>query len=188
MDRVELLLHPVRLRIVGLVASNPLTPLEIVEALGDVAQATVYRHVTQLTDGGVLKVVEERPARRGTERVLGVVEEAVSLGAEDVADADRDDHLRWFTTFALGLVSGYARYLGDTDQPDLAADGVGYRSAALWLTDVELDELVERLSSAVAEVVDNRPGPGRRRRTLATVLFPDPPVRPGGDRDPPVAA
>ncbi len=178
MDAVDLLLHPVRLRIVGVVAGNPLTPLEIVEALGDVAQATVYRHVTLLTDGGVLEVVEERPVRGGTERVLGVVAEAVSLGADDLAGAGRDDHLRWFTTFVLGLVAGYARYLGATDEPDLGADGVGYRSAPLWLTDDELERLVGRLSAVVAEVVDQGPGPGRRRRTLATVLFPDPPVTP----------
>ena len=47
----DLLLHPVRLRIVQALVGSPMTPLHLKEQLGDVPQATLYRHLSQLFEG-----------------------------------------------------------------------------------------------------------------------------------------
>ena len=168
----DLLLHPIRLRIVQALVGNPMTPLSLKEQLGDVAQATLYRHLAQLADGGLLEIVDERPVRGGVERTYGVVSSKVSLTEEELASATADDHFRYFATFVGTLLADFAAYLGTSDL-DLAADRVGYRQVPLWLTDAELDVLVKKMSGAVQECLGNEPAPGRRRRLLSTIMVPD---------------
>lgn len=168
----DLLLHPIRLRIVQqLAGGRRRSPAELAEALGDVPQASLYRHVRVLADGGVIVVVEERPARGTPERVYALVEGAGSISPEALATATADDHLRWFTVFLAGLIDDFGRYLAD-GEPDFVADGVGYRQVPLELTDTEFAELAGRLDAALAPVLQNAPGEGRRRRMLTTIVMP----------------
>ncbi len=168
----DLLLHPVRLRIVQAMVGRPMTATELKNLLGDVAQATLYRHLKQLHDGGLIEVVGERQVRGGVERTYRVVDEAVSLGADDLVGADADDHFRYFATFVGTLLSDYASYL-QAGPIDLEVDRVGFRQVPIWLSDDELDELVEELRSAVQSRIDHLPGTGRRRRLISTILMPD---------------
>jgi len=61
------------------------SPGELAADLDDVPQASLYRHVKRLHEGGVLAVVEERPARGTPERVYALVEGGGSLSPEDSA-------------------------------------------------------------------------------------------------------
>ena len=173
----DLLVHPVRLRAVRALVRQPMTAAELQEVLGDVAQATLYRHLAALEEGGIIEVVERRQARGGSERTFAVVDGAASLGPEDVASASPDDHLRWFTIFVGTLLTDFAAYLEDPDA-DVAADRVGYRQVPLWLTDEEVDELAEELGEVVRRRASFEPTGGRRRRILSTVLVPDDRARP----------
>ncbi len=168
----DLLLHPVRLRIVQALVGAPMTPRQLKERLGDVAQATLYRHLKQLADGGLVEVVDERPVRGTVERTYRVVSSAVSLTDADLESATSDDHFRYFATFVGTMLTDYATYLA-AGEPSLGADRVGYRQTPIWLTDDELDALVAALRTAVDAVIDNEAGPGRRRRLLTTVIMPD---------------
>ncbi len=168
----DLLLHPIRLRIVQALVGDPMTPLELKDRLGDVPQATLYRHLKQLADGGLLEVVAERPIRGGVERTYGVVTASVALGDDELESATNDDHFRYFATFVGTLLADYAAYL-ESGPAALSADRVGYRQVPLWLTDEEFDDLVATMAAAVQEHVDNPPAPGRRRRLLSTIVVPD---------------
>lgn len=172
MSSPDLLLHPVRLRIVQALLRRALTPLELRDVLGDVPQATLYRHVNALADGGVLQVVEEHPVRGGVERRYAVVEDAAVVGAADLADADPATHVAHFTTFLATMLSSFTRSVQRPDL-DLAADGIGYRLAPLWLDDEEFTAFVSALREVILKHYDNEPRHGRRRRLLYTVLFPD---------------
>lgn len=68
----DLLLNPIRLRMIGAVACGKRTAGEIGEALPDVPAATLYRHLKKLADAGVLAVVATRPARGAVERVYAL--------------------------------------------------------------------------------------------------------------------
>lgn len=176
----DLLLHPIRLRIVQALVGDVMTPLQLKDRLGDVPQATLYRHINQLADGGLLEVVSERPIRGGIERTYRVVTSAVALGEGDLESATTDEHFRYFATFVGTLLADFASYLEsskesskESGKPSLGEDRVGYRQQPLWLTDEEFDALIETMAAAVNEHVDNRPAPGRRRRLLSTVVMPD---------------
>ena len=56
---------------------------------------------------------------------------------------------------------------------DLERDLVGYRSVALYLSDEELAALIQAINGAIVPLLGNEAGPGRRRRLLSTILFPD---------------
>lgn len=168
----ELLLHPVRLRVLQLlVGDQQLTTAQLAEQLPDVPTATLYRQVARLVEAGILVVVGERQVRGAVERTYGVDLRAVHVGAEDAAAMSAEEHRAAFTAFVAGLLAGFDRYLAGPG-PDPAADRVGYRQTTLWLTDEELDELAAEVREAVARRQQHPPGQGRRRRSWTTVVLP----------------
>ena len=177
----DLLVHPVRLRAIRALLQQPMTAADLQQVLGDVPQATLYRHLAALEEGGMIEVVERRQARGGTERTFAVVDGAGALRPEDVADATAADHLRWFTTFVGTLLTDFAAYLDHSDA-DVVADRVSYRQVPLWLTDAEADDLVTQLRAVIVPAMELAPDGDRRRRILTTMLVPDDRAR-GGDAD-----
>jgi len=170
--RRDLLLHPIRIRIVQALTRTPMTPLELKERLGDVAQATLYRHLHQLEEGGLLEVVGEQRVRGVVERTYGVVTSAVRLGMSDLQDATVGDHFRYFATFLGALLADYTSYL-ETSDLDLEADRVGFRQVPVWLSDDEFDSMLEEMRQPLLNRLDNQPAPGRRRRLVTTIVMPD---------------
>jgi hypothetical protein len=169
----EILLHPVRLQVVhAFLGGRSLTTADLRSELPHVPSATLYRQVAALVEGGVLETVAERPVRGAVERTYRLATDAPSsVSAEDARTMGRREHEQAFLTFALGLVADHDRYLAGGDV-DMGRDQVGYRRAALNLTDEETARLVADLRAAVAPYRDLPPAPGRRRRILATVLLP----------------
>lgn len=171
-ERTDLILHPLRMRIIqSLLIDRQLTAQQIGALLPDVPQATLYRHLQKLVQGGVVAVVDERPVRGAIERRYALARGGASLGPEDLAAAGPDDHMHYFATFVATLLGDYARYLR-RERIDLAADGVGYRQVALHLSDAELAELAQALNTALRPFLEHGPAPGRRRRILSTILMP----------------
>jgi hypothetical protein len=173
----DLLLHPVRLRLLqAFLGDRTLTTADLRSELPDVPVASLYRHVAVLADAGVLAVVGERKVRGAAERSYRLDLAAASLGAGDAAAMTADDHRRAFTTFAAALMADFDRYLAraapDGGSPDLAGDRVGYRQAAVWLTDAEFDEMVTDLAAVLTARMGNRPDGARRRRLVTTVHLP----------------
>lgn len=172
MKRADLILHPVRLRVIlAFLGGSRLTPQQVAAILPDVAQATLYRQIQRLYRGGALAVAAERRVRGAVERTYVLVEAGVSLSAADLSRSSRDDHLLYFTAFAAGLIAQFEQYLQRT-RIDLVKDGVGYRQVVLSLSDQEVAEMAGALNAAVGRYLAYEPAPGRKRRLLATVLFP----------------
>jgi hypothetical protein len=175
----DLLLHPVRLRIVqAFLGERALTTGELRDELPDVPAGSLYRHVARLVDGGVLAVVAERRVRGALERTYVLRNSAARLGVKEVAAMSRDEHRQAFLAFVAGLIGDFDRYLA-RDEVDPLRDGASYNLAAMWLDDAELAELARELYIVLEPRLAHQPGPGRRRRLLATVMLPAPDP-PGG--------
>src|SRR5699024_999972 len=80
----ETIAHPVRLRIIQQLGGRSLTTAQLREALPDVTQATLYRHVRALLDAELLTVVEERKVRGALERTLALGEQMAHVDQEDL--------------------------------------------------------------------------------------------------------
>lgn len=170
MELTDVVLHPVRLRIVQqLLGGRRLTTRQLQSALGDVPVASLYRHVRLLAENGVLGIVEERQVRGATERTYEL--RGAAVGPEDARTLSPEEHRQAFLLFVSTLVADFDRYLAGP-HPDLGRDRAGYRQVGLHLSDDELDELMAQMSASLVRFVDNEPGPGRRLRILSTILFP----------------
>lgn len=168
----EILLHPVRLRIVMAVGTERLTTAQLAGRLPDIAHATLYRQVATLADAGMLEVVDERRVRGGVERTYALVAGAANLGPADVSAMSKEELLSGFVVFVGTLIDALGRYVGDPATKP-AEDPVGYRQAALWLDATEREELLARLRSAVGPYLGNGPTVDRERLLLSTIIIPD---------------
>lgn len=177
MSSANLLLHPLRLRIVqAFLGDRQLTTGELLAEMDGVPAATLYRQVATLAKAGVLVVVGERPVRGTVERTYALSVQDAQVSDEDLREMSPEDHRRAFMTFLAGLLADVDRYV-DTGDVDLERDGAGYRSVGLWLTTEELAELVAEIGAVVRARVANQPTQDRTRRILSTVLIPVPPEK-----------
>ncbi|TDV44327.1 helix-turn-helix domain-containing protein [Actinophytocola oryzae] len=172
MATLDLLLHPVRLRILRtFLDGRPATTAQLRERLPDIPPATMYRHVATLAGAGVLEVLDEKRVRGTVERTYRVCWDRAALGPADRAAMTTDDHRRAFTAFVGGLLADFDQYLdGEAVAPD--TDGVTYQQAALWLTDEETAELLTEIRAAVTSRTGREPGQGRTRRMVSLVAVP----------------
>ncbi|MFB4291515.1 helix-turn-helix domain-containing protein [Nonomuraea sp. ATR24] len=172
MNTLELLGHPVRLRVVhAMRGGRTLTTTELCGLIPDVSKATVYRHVDLLAAGGVLEVAGEQRVRGAVERRYRLRQDRAVIDAELMRTLTPDDHRRGFATAMAILLAEFNAYL-DREHADPIADLVGYRQHAVWLSPEELDELITGLRAAIAPKLANEPGPGRSRYLLSPILFP----------------
>jgi DNA-binding transcriptional ArsR family regulator len=166
----DVVMHPVRLRIIQQLGGRELTTAALREALPEVTPATLYRHVAALIEGGIVAVVGER-------KVRGAIERTLALG-ERVAQVDRDElqamseaQLRDAVLTVLGHVAeDFDRFLaaGDAGLRDL----FGVAQTMLYVNTDDLAQLQAGLVELLAPYREEQPG--RRRVTLTTALIPDP--------------
>ena len=174
MASADLLLHPVRLRIVkAFLGDRALTTSQIAAELHDVPPGSLYRHVALLAKAGVLQVVSERRIRGAVERTYTLRMLAAQIQPGEVAAMSVDEHASAFMAYIAGLLADFDRYIS-SDPADPAKDGANYRVAAIWLTDAEFAEFLRDLAATALPRLANAPGGGRRRRMLYTVLLPEP--------------
>lgn len=172
MTPAELLLHPVRLRIVqAFLGGRRLTTGDLRRLLDDVPTATLYRQVTTLLEGGALEVVDEHKVRGAVERTYELRTTDLHVDAEAAGTMSPDEHRQAFFTFTASLLGDFERYLS-RDDVDLARDMVGYGQVGLHLDDEEMTAFLADLQAVVLPRLAHEPRPGRTRRVLTTVVVP----------------
>ena len=169
--KVAVILHPIRLRILLTLAGRRLTAQHLAQALPDVPQATLYRHIHHLVDAGLLSIDETRPVRGGVvEKVYTFVQEDMRLTAEDLASLSREDHLRAFTVFFTSVLHDFERYL-QQEQIDFASE-VRYHQFPLYLSDDEFQEIMRAFTTLIQAYQNNQPDSSRRRRMFTSIVLP----------------
>jgi DNA-binding transcriptional ArsR family regulator len=172
MDALELLLHPVRLRIVhGLAGGEVRTTADLAARMPGVSMATLYRQVALLVDGGVIEVAGERRVRGAVERSYRLSAGRPAVSAERVAAMSLEDHRAAFVAAAAALVAEFETYV-DGVGADPATDSVGYRQITVWLDEGEVEGFVREMTDRIEALKANTPGAGRRLYLLSPVFFP----------------
>jgi DNA-binding transcriptional ArsR family regulator len=172
MNALDLLLHPVRLRVVhAMSGSRTRTTAELCAALPDVSRATLYRHVGLLVEGEVLEVVDERRVHGALERHYRLRPNRTTIDTDAAMAMTPDDHRRGFTAAMAALLAEFEVYL-QRDGADPATDQIGYRQGVLWLAPEEVTELVEEWLTLLRSRAGNGPAPGRRPHLLSAIFFP----------------
>ncbi len=167
-------LDPVRSRILAELA-EPGSATTVAQALGETRQRVNY-HLRALEDQGLVELVEERPRRGLTERVMVASARSyvVSPGAFATAPIDPDRLDRWSSAYVVALaarmvreVAALARSAARVDQPlaTLAIDTEIRFASAADRADftAELTQAVTRLA---AKYHDERAPRGRWHRLI----------------------
>jgi DNA-binding transcriptional ArsR family regulator len=165
MNRNDLLLHPVRSRIVGAIAGRALTTAQLAKVLADVPLPSLYRHVRVLTEAEILTVAEVN-AGRGTERTYALAAGGGQIDPDSITTPE--GHLGALTNLTNLIVHSYRTYLESGGGEPLRGG-----MTALNLTDEEHTALIQTIRTALAAYADNSPGEGRSRRLFSVIDLPD---------------
>lgn len=168
---IDLIIHPVRLRILQLLGLGPLTTHQIAGALPDVPASSIYRHVKLLHRHNLIRVVETHRVRSLEERVYALARPP-RLGEADLAGMTADDHVRSFTLYTAALIQDFANYVQSAGDFRPLEDRAGYSEALMYATAEEIDAVGQAINAALAPLLTNGPGAGRRLRKLSVISHP----------------
>ena len=175
MDKLALLLHPVRMRIIwAFTGDRARTTAEVCASLSDVPKTTIYRHMALLTEGGVLEVADEHRVRGAVERHYRLRRDRAAIAPEAGVTMSLEDHRQAFAAAMAALLAEFDAYLSRPGAAP-AADLIGYRQGILWLSPGELQETIQEIQSVLAARAANTPAPDRHPRLLSMIQFPTEP-------------
>ena len=178
----EVLLHPVRLRIVFAAMDGlPFTTSEMSLRLPDVSKASMYRHISLLVDGELLEVESEELVRGIVERHYRLLRVRAVIDPAAAAAMTIGDHRRGFAAVMASLIAEFNAYL-DRPAANPTFDSVSYRQFPLWLTDIDRTALVEEISAVIQKHSKHEHSSKRKRHLLTTIFFPTEPPTQDPDR------
>jgi Helix-turn-helix domain len=168
----NLLLHPVRLRIILAAANRQVTPQQLVNELPDIPQATLYRNINTLAEAGILVVVQERRVRNTFEKTYALPQEGLSLTYEDLKNAQPEDYIRLFTQYLGQLLGYFVRYI-QRGNVDFAHDKVLFEMFPVYLSEMETQALGQALNAAILPYMKNGSSPDRQRLIFGLMSIPE---------------
>jgi|SRR5579871_3048736 len=171
LSKADIVLHPVRFRILMTVSGRQMTTQQIVAALPDVAQASAYRHINKLVEGGILRIVEESPGRGSGEKVYALDSPDMELSQDEMAAVGYEDQIRYFTNFCALLMSKGRAHIQRKALD--GRSGGSYSFDALYLSDAEYEHFTSALRALEGLARSNPPAPERRRRQFFRAIIPD---------------
>ena len=169
---MDSLIHPIRLQILWAVAGRDLTPQQIGTLLPDISQATLYRHLQKLVQIGVLEVVRETPIRGTVEKVYHLVEHKANISRDEFANANREDHIRYLSTFITSMIPLYRAYVM-SEMPETIAQDVSYRSGSFFADEEQRIVFREKFQQLMLETSRLPKTENQRRIFFSYLLFPE---------------
>src|SRR5699024_3078604 len=137
-SKVEILMHPVRMKIcVALMGHNEegLTPLEMVKLIKDVSQATLYRHIQMMADDNIIHVIREKKVKSVTEKYYALNEAEAMIDENEWSKISKQEKLDYVSYYQLLFLSKYQSYLEKLEQRDKGED-----ASTFSLVDLKLDD------------------------------------------------
>jgi DNA-binding transcriptional ArsR family regulator len=171
-EKADLIIHPVRLRVMHLLGQKPHTTSELDALIPDVAKSSLYRHIKKLLDGGLIEIAETHLVKGTEERAYRLVV-SPTITQEDVLLMSKNDHLRYFSTYVAGLVQDFKAYLDSQDTLNLLADRAGYSEILFYASTEEFDALFAPFQESLLRLKNQPSQPGRRLRKLVFINHPE---------------
>ena len=166
-DAQKLMLNQVRHRILQYIHHHGnMTVREIGNALSDIPQATLYRQIKLLYDGGLIRVCGQRQVRGTLEHTYGLAAELDSTSGDE---AKLSDVGAQFTL--LGIAQDFADYYTDEDA-DADRDLYSIQSIPMMMSDEEFAGYIEQIEKLTKRYVHNAPGSDRRVRRVTLISSP----------------
>jgi DNA-binding transcriptional ArsR family regulator len=176
-NKVEVLMHPVRMKISQVLMRNKdngLTPLELVKIIKDVPQATLYRHLQIMLDSGIIRVLKEKKVKSVSEKYYALNEIEARLNVEEWKKASSEKKLDYVSYYQLSLMTQYQSYLKNLEEQKSREDCATFSLVELKLDEEhfiqfqkELNELMTKYYHTTSNETD------APVRTIAVTIIPD---------------
>jgi len=168
----DLLLHPIRLRIILAMGGKDQTTAKLAELLPDVPQASLYRQVGTLFDAGLLEVVNERRSRGVIERTYRLVESEAIIDKADAANISGDTLLSGFVTFTGALIDSMTRYTAHPKAKP-SKQPFGFNQVPLWLSKNEAEQMSADMKAVLVRYTQLEKSRKRNRVMMSTIIIPE---------------
>ena len=168
-DRVRLALTPIRRTLLHRL-QHPASATQLAAQL-DLPRQRVNYHLRALERAGLVELVEERPRRGCTERIVVAAAEAfvvdpAVLGDRPVTTQDRFAAAHLMAT-AANVIRDVARQHGEADAEGTRLLTFTLETEVGFATPQELERFTDELAEALATTAARYDTPGRRYRVIA---------------------
>ncbi len=164
-EYVSTCMNPVRQRIIQFLAlRGTATTTEILNNLGDVSRASLYRHMKQLVDVGAIEVVEEVRQRGATERIYRVA-------PVDYTENTSEEVFVMVQSALMGISTSFSKYFAK-ENPDPYKDLLTISAMNLKLTDEDYIELLQNIGELLKEAALKEPEESSKERSLYLISVP----------------
>lgn len=161
LDRLRLVAHPVRLRLLSLLTGKAMSAAEAARELGE-TQANVSYHIRRLASGGLLELVDEQSVRGGLAKRYS----HNPASGEVLNDLDRDSHLHLVQALAQQMTGRANHYRDGTDFA--FTDAHLKIPADQW---PRVKELARDLGRLVHEAAEHPPGDNPVSASVTVAVF-----------------
>jgi DNA-binding transcriptional ArsR family regulator len=169
--KADLILHPVRFRIMQVLIDAEMTTHEISESLPSVPTSSIYRHLRMLLDAGLVEVAESHLVKGIEEKVYRLAE-SPRVSGQDMAGYSKEEHKRLFGAYISAILGGFSDYIDSSQNLDLEADHAGYTDMTIYATMEEFDMLAVSLNEILEPLRKNKPGVDKQCQLFSIITFP----------------
>lgn len=165
MSRYEdLLLHPVRWKIIQSLAGTSATPGELQRKYPEVSQASLYRHIQTLIKAGMIHVASEK-------KVRGMVERTYSLSSILTDPAETVEGKRSQSALLLRLLESDIDNFLTYSERSSSNNEMSLTRSRIYATDEELNNFMTQLQKLLIPLMD--PHSGASAYHMGLVITPD---------------
>ncbi|WP_062202900.1 helix-turn-helix domain-containing protein [Demequina salsinemoris] len=158
--RSRLLLHPVRIRVSLVLAQSEMNVKQLAKVLDDVPQASLYRAVAELLDGGIIEVTREERRGGAIERYFRANEQESLITRQDLGTLGPAEFVAGIEGLNRMLAADASRYIASEDF-DWVADFTRIARQVGYFDDEERAEvqgMVNALIERFEKAAEYRPG------------------------------
>ncbi len=158
--RSRLLLHPVRIRVSLVLAQSEMNVKQLAKVLDDVPQASLYRAVAELLDGGIIEVTREERRGGAIERYFRANEQESLISRQDLGTLGPAEFVAGIEGLNRMLAADASRYIS-SEGFDWVGDFTRISRNIGYFDDEERGEvqaLVNELIERFAKAAEYRPG------------------------------
>ncbi|MFE6797627.1 helix-turn-helix domain-containing protein [Paenibacillus chitinolyticus] len=176
-NKVEVLMHPVRMKISQVLMRNKdtgLTSLEMVKIIKDVPQATLYRHIQVMLDAGIIRVLKEKKVKSVVEKYYVLNELEAKLNMEEWKKASHEKKLDYVSYYQLSLMTQYQSYLKKIEEQNSREDGATFSLVELKLDEEQFNRFQHELNELMTKYYHSGSEDTEAPvRTIAFTIIPD---------------
>ncbi|MDN4473504.1 helix-turn-helix domain-containing protein [Demequina zhanjiangensis] len=170
--RSRLLLHPVRIRVSLVLSQSEMNVKQLAKVLDDVPQASLYRAVSELLEGGIIEVTREERRGGAIERYFRAIEEESLISRQDIGSLSPAEFVAGIEGLNRMLAADASRYIAD-EQSSWVDDFTIVDRMVAHLDAQEAQEIEEQLRAVLARLAAaSEPRPGTTPHVLNLTVFP----------------